>query len=112
VANVRHHCDTFYSAPALDSLYIYTQLPNPTGMLADTPGALNAREQREVVASLQQAHADGKRVCIVRDVERTSQWVASSYGKGPLGVALAHYTRRIFRADRYTVSINNTPLKS
>jgi hypothetical protein len=108
VKNVRRHCDTFYSAPGFDSLYLYTRLPNPTGLLADGPGALNAKEQRELVGQLEDQENAGKRVCIVRDVERSSLWQASSYGKGPLGKALAEYTRRIFRADQWTVSLHNS----
>lgn len=105
---VQRHCDTFYSAPGFDSLYIYTGLPNPTGLLADGPGALDAKEQRELVGQLEDLHASGKRVCIVRDVQRARQWRVSSYGKGPLGKALSHYTKRIFRVDQYTVSIHNS----
>ena len=46
VKNVQRHCDTFYSAPGIDSLYLYTRLPNPTGLLADGPG----RAQRQGTA--------------------------------------------------------------
>ena len=32
---IKQHCDTFYSAPPIDSLYIYTGIPAPTGQLAE-----------------------------------------------------------------------------
>jgi hypothetical protein len=104
---VQHNCDTFYSAPAFNSLYLYTKLPNPTGMLADTPGALNAKEQREIASALRERHSKGERVCIVRDSERTDRWLDSSYGDGPLGDSLAHYTKKIAHIGQYTVSVYN-----
>ena len=109
---VKRDCDTFYSAPGFDSLYIYTGLPNPTGLLADGPGVLNGKEQRELVGQLEALRAKGQRVCIVRDVDRATRWYESAYGKGPLGVALARYTRRISQIDNYTVSVSNSTGRS
>jgi hypothetical protein len=108
VNTVTRHCDTFYSAPGFDSLYIYTGLPNPTGLLADGPGALDGKEQRELIRQLDKLQQGGKRVCIVRDIERAGMWRASSYGKGPLGKGLARYTRKIFRVDNWTISLHNS----
>jgi hypothetical protein len=102
---VRKHCDTFYSAPGFASLYIYTGLPSPTGQLASYPGALNAREQRDIAHQLRSLARRGKRVCIVRNVRLESTWLKSSYGKGPLGKALAPYQRRVGPpVGRWTVS--------
>ena len=109
--SVKQHCDTFYSAPVIDSLYIFSRLPNPTGHLADAPGALNGKEQREVARQLRDWHERGKRVCIVRDTERMNQWQSSSYGNGVLGRALSHYTRQVDIIGRYTISIENTRTK-
>jgi hypothetical protein len=106
-AAVKEHCDTIYSAPLFGSLYIYSGLPTPTGLLPDGPGALSTKEQRELAAQLAALSRSGKRVCIVRDVQRTQQWLDSSYGKGPLGEALARYTRRVAAVGRYTVSVSN-----
>jgi hypothetical protein len=108
---LKQHCDTLYSAPLFGSLYIYTRLPTPTGLLPDGPGALDVKEQRELAGQLAAARRNGKRVCIVRDTQRTQQWLDSSYGNGPLAASLALYTRRIARVGRYTVSINNFTAK-
>ena len=62
---VRTDCDTFYSAPGFDSLYVYTRLPTPTGLLSNSPGALTTSEQREVASQLAALRAGGKRVCMV-----------------------------------------------
>jgi hypothetical protein len=102
---LRKNCDTFYSAPGFASLYIYSGLPSPTGQLANFPGALNAREQRDVASALQRLQGQGKRVCIVRNEPAQSDWLASSYGKGPLGKAVAPYQHRVGRPyGGYTVS--------
>jgi hypothetical protein len=106
-ATVKAHCDTLYSAPLLGSLYIYSGLPTPTGLLPDGPGALDTKEQRELASQLAALRRSGKRVCIVRDTQRTQQWLDSSYGKGPLGEALTRYTRRIAEVGKYTVSVSN-----
>ena len=101
---VRKRCDTFYSAPGLDSLYIYTDLPAPTGMLSNWPGVLSSVEQRVLVSQLRKAAASGKRVCIVRDLTRQKLWL-KGYGRGPLGKALARFRLRIALVGRYSVSI-------
>jgi hypothetical protein len=102
---VRNNCDTFYSAPGFDSLYIYTGLEPPTGLLRNWPGAHKASEQREIASDLAAAEAAGKRVCIVRNLPKMSSWQASSYGDGPLGLALARYQRNIATVGRYEVSV-------
>ena len=106
---VKEHCDTFYSAPGFDSLYIYTGLPAPTGLLSNWPGVLTDTEQREIVGALQDAERRGEHVCVVRDVTLMRQWRASTYGTGPLGIALRTYTTRVGGAGYYTVSIKNDP---
>ena len=59
---LKRDCDTFYSAPAFDSLYIYTGLPTPTGLLADAPGALSKKEQTELAGQLATLHRGEARV--------------------------------------------------
>jgi hypothetical protein len=103
-AVVRKRCDTFYSAPGLDSLYIYTNLPAPTGFLSNTPGVLSTNEQRELVSQLTSADDSGSRVCLVRDLKRQRTWLAG-YGRGPLSRALARYRLRLAVIGRYSVSI-------
>lgn len=102
---VQQHCDTFYSAPVINSLYFYSGLPNPTGLLPNWPGVLNASEQRQLAGQLADAEKAGKRVCIVRDLDRAAKWESSSYGTGPLGQALANYTTRVASVTQYTVSV-------
>jgi hypothetical protein len=102
---VHRHCDTFYSAPAFGSLYIYADVPTPTGQLANCPGALDEREQRDVARQLQSAERAGERVCIVRYLPGQRAWLHSSYGTGPLGKALAPYTDEIAHISHYTVSL-------
>lgn len=106
---IKKQCGTFYSAPGLDSLYIYTGIPAPTGLLANWPGVLDDKEQRELVGQLAQAESKGKRVCIVRDLYRQQEWLASSYGKGILGRALAPYKARLAVVGRYSVSVRGSP---
>jgi hypothetical protein len=102
---VQNNCDTFYSAPGFDSLYIYTGLEPPTGLLRNWPGAHRASEQREIASDLAAAEAAGERVCIVRNVPKMPAWQASSYGDGPLGQALSRYQRNIARVGQYEVSV-------
>jgi hypothetical protein len=102
---LRNRCDTFYSAPGIASLYIFTGLPTPTGLLAGWPGVLTVAEQKELAQQLADLEAKGKRVCIVRDIPRTKLWLSSSYGSGPLGRALAPYRIRIATVGRYSVSV-------
>jgi hypothetical protein len=102
---VRQRCDTFYAAPGFGSLYIFTGLPTPTGMLANWPGVLDDREQRELASQLATLSASGARVCIVRDLDRQQEWLQSSYGKGPLGKSLAQYKARIATVSHYSVSV-------
>jgi hypothetical protein len=105
---VQKHCDTFYSAPGLDSLYVFTGLPTPTGMLANWPGVLNDREQRELAKQLADLDVS-ERVCIVRNVRGFPSWRESSYGRGPLGRAIAPYQRQVGHLDNYTVSLLGPP---
>ena len=102
---VREECDTFYSAPGFDSLYIYTRLQPPTGLLKNWPGALTVAQQQEVADDLEAARTTRKRVCIVRQVNRTKEWEQSSYGNGPLGRSLAAYQRRVAFVPGYSVSL-------
>jgi hypothetical protein len=108
---VRKRCDTFYAAPGFGSLYVFTGLPTPTGLLANWPGALDDREQRELASQLAKLSASGERVCIVRDGERQKEWMDSSYGKGPLGESLAQYQARIAVVGRYSVSLQGKAQK-
>jgi hypothetical protein len=105
---VRKDCDTFYSAPGFDSLYVYTRLPTPTGLLSNFPGALTTSEQREVASQLAALEAGGKRVCIVSNKTRIDQWL-SSYGDGPLGRALGSYRQEVGHAGPFTVSVHGGP---
>ncbi len=101
---VKRDCDTFYAAPGLGSLYFFTKLPAPTGHLANWPGVLNEREQRDVAADLARLSSSGKRVCIVRDLHRQKEWLQSSYGKGPLGKSLARYRAPLAVVGHFSVS--------
>jgi hypothetical protein len=101
---VRRHCDTFYSAPGLNSLYVFTGLPTPSGMLASWPGVLDEREQRELAEQLAAAD-ERERVCVVRNMSELALWRASSYGEGPLGDFVAQYRRRVGQVYGYTVSV-------
>ena len=107
---VERQCDTFYSAPGFDSLYIYTGLPAPTGLLSNWPGALTIGEQRELGKQLTRARTGGERVCIVRDLKRYQLWIVSSYGKGPLGQTIAFYKHQIGQVGQYTVSVYGPPV--
>ncbi len=104
-AAVRSRCDTFYTAPGFASLYIYTGLPTPTGLLANWPGVLDDHEQRELAMQLATLSKSGERVCIVRVLGRQKEWLASSYGAGPLGRSLAHYQARIAVVGHYSISV-------
>lgn len=100
---VRKHCDTFYSTPGFDILYFYTQLPEPTGQLANWPGVLSVREQRDIAFSLGVLEHEHRRVCIVRDDHTYSRWKDSSYVHEPLGAAVAPFRRKVAHVDHYTV---------
>src|SRR5205823_4202382 len=97
------NCDTFYSTPGFDILYFYSQLPEPTGQLANWPGALSVREQREVAYQLRSLERKHRRVCIVRNDRTYSRWKLSSYAKEPLGRAVAPFQRKVARIENYTV---------
>jgi len=102
---VRNRCDIFYSALGFDSLYIYTGLPVPTGLLANWPGSQTEKEQRELAAQLAKIRASGKRLCIVRNLTRRRQWISSSYGRCSLGKQLARYNQRLLVTKHYWVSV-------
>jgi hypothetical protein len=118
---VHRNCDTFYSVPGLDSLYIYSGDPTPTGQLANWPGALTNSQEQEVVSELSHFQATGKRVCIVRDLN--SPYYAwnpgGSEANRPIGRFIRQYQRVIsvfggatsgyFSAyPRYSVSIKGS----
>jgi hypothetical protein len=105
---VRTECDAFYTAPGFDSLYVYTRLPTPTGLLSNSPGALTTSEQREVVSQLAALRAEGKRVCMVTDSRRIGQWF-SAYGDGPLGRAFESYQQEVGHSGPFTVSVYGAP---
>ena len=94
---VEKNCYTFYSLPGLDSLYIYSSLPTPTGQLANWPGALTNAQEQEVVSELSHLQATGKRVCIVRDLN--SPYYAwnpgGSEANRPIGRFIRQYQRVI-----------------
>jgi hypothetical protein len=94
---VKKNCDTFYSVPGLDSLYIYSDLPTPTGQLANWPGALTDSQEREVASELSHLQATGERVCIVRNLN--SPYYAwnpgGSEANRPIGKLIRQYQRVI-----------------
>jgi hypothetical protein len=94
---VKKNCDTFYSVPGLDSLYIYSGLPTPTGQLANWPGALTNSQEHEVVSELSHLEATGKRVCIVRDLNSSHYaWnPGGSEANRPIGRYIRQYQRVI-----------------
>jgi hypothetical protein len=103
-ADLRKQCDTFYSAPGLNSFYIFSGLPPPTGLLANWPGVLDAAQQKEVLSRLRAAERANARVCILRDTTRSSAWLAG-YGSGPLRAILTDYDAVVTRAGPYTISV-------
>jgi hypothetical protein len=105
---VKQHCDTLYSAPGFDSLYVFTGLEPPTGQLRNWPGAHSRSQQKQIADDLARAEDAGTRVCIVRDTNRIKEWVRSSYGRGPLGAALAPYRRQVAKVANFTVSIKGS----
>jgi hypothetical protein len=98
---VKKNCDAFYSVPGLDTLYIYTGLPTPTGQLANWAGMLTDPEEREVVSELSRLQAAGKRVCIVRNL--TSPYYAwnpgGSEASRPIGQYIQQYQRVITKIN-------------
>ena len=118
---VKKNCDTFYSVPGLDSLYIYSGLPTPTGQLANLPGALANSQEQEVVSELSHLEATGKRVCIVRDLNSSHYaWnPGGSEANRPIGRFIRQYQRVIsvfggatydsfLTYPRYSVSIKGS----
>jgi hypothetical protein len=104
-AALRQHCDTFYSAPGMNSLYVYSELPPPTGLLRHWPGVMTISEQRKLANQLAAHSASGDRVCIVRDLGRQKTWLASSYGNGPLGNAVAQYQSKVAQVGAFSISV-------
>ena len=113
---VKRNCDTFYSVPGIDSLYIFSGLPTPTGLLANWAGAMTTGQEREVVKDLTRLQDTGKRVCIVRDLN--SPFYAwgprGSEANRPIGRFIRHYQRTIAtfgpfitseQVPRYSVSL-------
>jgi hypothetical protein len=113
---LQKNCDTFYSVPGLDSLYIYSDLPTPTGQLANWPGALTDPQEQEVVSELSHLQATGQRVCIVRYF--TSPHYAwnpgGSEANRPIGRFIRQYQRVIAIVGqpssyvRYSVSMKGS----
>jgi hypothetical protein len=110
-AAVRQDCDTFYSIPGFAILYFYTQLPEPTGQLANFPGVLSVREQRDIASELRTLERRGRRVCIVRNDHTFPTWKHSSYATGPLGQAVAPFRRRVARVGEYTLLRYGSPVR-
>jgi hypothetical protein len=108
---VKKNCDTFYSVPGLDSLYIYTGLPAPTGQLANWAGMLTDSQEREVVSELSRLQATGKRVCIVRNL--TSPYDAwnpgGSEANRPIGQFIQRYQRVIATFGPMTYTLGMPP---
>jgi hypothetical protein len=107
---VREHCDAFYSVPGIDSLYIYTGIPAPTGQLANWAGMLTQSQEQEVSSTLNHLQATGKRVCIVRILlgENSPAWSSNgSEASRPIGKLIRHYERVIATgpSGSYSVSI-------
>jgi hypothetical protein len=102
-AFLNQNCDTFYSAPASNSLHIYTRKPSLTGLTLNNSGLYNSSEQREIVGALNTAISEGDRVCIVREASGFPAWAASSTGRGPLGVAVGTFDRQVASIGNYSV---------
>ena len=96
------HCDTYYSAPQVNSFYVFAGLKPPTGLVANVPGQLNESEQRRVVARLAELNEQGKRVCVIRDKSQAKLW-NTGYGHGPLRYTVAHYTQLVGATSTYVV---------
>ncbi len=93
---IKQHCDTFYSAPPIDSLYIYTGIPAPTGQLANWAGMLTTSQEQEVSAALNHLQTIGKRVCVVRILDglNSNAWTATgSEANRPIGHFIEMYQR-------------------
>jgi hypothetical protein len=105
---VKANCDTFYSVPGLNSLYIYSGLPTPTGQLANWAGDLNNSEERDVVSQLSHLQRTGTRVCIVRDVNSPyyyDAWIpGGTEANGPIGRFIRGYQRTIAIFGPSTIS--------
>jgi hypothetical protein len=115
---VQQNCDTFYSVPGLDSLYIYSGLPTPTGQLANWPGALTDAQEQEVVSELSHLRATGRRVCIVRtfNIPYDAWNSGGSEANRPIRVFIRQYQRIITTIGLpnpwipyYSVSIKGPP---
>ena len=117
---VKRNCDTFYSVPGIDSLYIFSGLPTPTGLLANWAGAMTTGQEREVVQDLTRLQDAGKRVCIVRDLN--SPFYAwgprGSEANRPIGRFIRHYNHTIAsfgpfvtseQVPHYSVSVRGGP---
>jgi len=116
---VKKNCDTFYSVPGVDSLYIYTGIPAPSGQLANWAGMLTQSQEQEVSSTLKHLQVTGRRVCIVRVLngENSQAWGSiGSEANRPIGKLIRQYERVIatigsssdpfFRA--YSVSIKGS----
>jgi hypothetical protein len=112
---IERNCDTFYSAPPMDTLYIYTGIPAPTGQLANWAGMLTTSEEQDASTALQHLQSAGKRVCVVRNLSgvNSDEWTAGgSEANLPIGKFIGSYQRVIAKVggaapypSAYTVSV-------
>ena len=71
--------------------------------VANWPGVLSVREQRDIAYQLRSLERKHQRVCIVRNDRTYSAWKHSSYAKEPLGKAVAPFQHKVARVENYTV---------
>ncbi len=104
------HCNTFYSVPPLDTFYIYSHIPSPTGLTVDWWNQLNRTEQLEIVGALRSALQRGESVCILGQQGDSLKWAASQTGHGPLGAFVATFGKRVYQFGPYTICVRRAVL--
>ena len=105
---LRTDCDTFYSAPGFDSLYVYTRLPTPTGLLSNSPGVLTTSEQREVASQL--AALRSRRQARLRgDRLEADRPVALRIRRRTPGPGLESYQQEVGHTGPFTVTVHGRP---
>ncbi len=99
---LRNQCDTFFSAPGMNTFYVFADLSPPTGFNAGMwPTLLEPEEQRAVVESLRSV----RRLCVIRSDVVLNEWFASRpVPDGPLLRYLDGIDREISRAGHYVVA--------